>query len=128
VGGAVTACAALHPHQSEEDIVEFLVEFEVNVPKHTSKSEVKQRETAEAAAAAKLVDEGHLLRIWKRPVGRGESRILGLYRADSEGQLERLLGALPLREWMHVTVTPLEPHPNDPRRSGDHLPADRSHR
>jgi hypothetical protein len=25
-----------------------------------------------------------------------------------------LLGALPLAEWMHVSVTPLEPHPNDP--------------
>ena len=109
--------------------MEFLVEFEVNVPEHTSKSEVIERETAEAAAAAKLVEAGHLLRVWKRPVGRGASKILGLYRADSEAQLDGLLGALPLREWMHVAVTPLEPHPNDPGggSAADHR-ADRSHR
>jgi muconolactone D-isomerase len=40
--------------------------------------------------------------------------VLGLYRADSEAQLDGLLRALPLHEWMHVDVTPLEPHPNDP--------------
>jgi muconolactone delta-isomerase len=107
--------------------MEFLVEFEVNVPEHTSESEVSERETAEAAAAAKLVDEGHLLRVWKRPVGPGETKILGLYRADSETQLDGLLGALPLREWMHVAVTPLEPHPNDPGGGpGDHVRADGS--
>ena len=100
--------------------MEFLVEFEVEVPEHTPESEVSERETAEAAAAAKLVDEGHLLRVWKRLVGPGESKILGLYRADSEAQLDGLLAALPLREWMHVVVTPLEPHPNDPGgRFGD---------
>jgi muconolactone D-isomerase len=25
-----------------------------------------------------------------------------------------VLGTLPLRPWMSLTVTPLEPHPNDP--------------
>ena len=38
--------------------MEFLVEFEVNVPDGTPESEVKDRENAEASAAAKLVDEG----------------------------------------------------------------------
>jgi muconolactone delta-isomerase len=37
-----------------------------------------------------------------------------LYRAESEGELDGLLRALPLYEWMRITVTPLEPHPNDP--------------
>ena len=94
--------------------MEFLVEFEVNVPDGTPESEVEEREKAEASAAAKLVDEGHLVRLWKRPVAPGETRIVGLYRADNEAQLDGLLGALPLYEWMHVTVTPLEAHPNDP--------------
>lgn len=44
----------------------------------------------------------------------GESKAVGLYRADSEAQLDALLAALPLDRWMQVTVTPLEPHPNDP--------------
>ena len=94
--------------------MEFLVEFEVNVPDGTPASEVKNREHAEASAAAKLVDEGHLLRVWKRPVAPNEMKILGLYSADSKTQLDGLLAALPLYEWMRVTVTPLEPHPNDP--------------
>jgi muconolactone D-isomerase len=42
---------------------------------------------------------------------------VGLYRADSGAQLDDLLRALPLYDWMRVTVTPLEPHPNDPAGS-----------
>jgi muconolactone delta-isomerase len=95
--------------------VEFLVEFEVDVPSGTPASEVQDREDAEAAAAARLADEGHLVRVWRRPVAAGESRVLGLYRADGRAQLDGLLRALPLSDWMRVTVTPLEPHPNDPQ-------------
>jgi muconolactone D-isomerase len=95
-------------------VKEFLVEFEVNVPDGTPVAEVKDREDAEAVAAAKLVDEGHLVRLWKRPIAPGDTRIVGLYRAGSETELDGLLEALPLSEWMQVTVTPLEPHPNDP--------------
>jgi muconolactone delta-isomerase len=94
--------------------MEFLVEFEVDIPKGTPVSEVNDREEAEAFAAANLAGEGHLLRLWKRLVASGETRILGLYRAESETELDSLLGGLPLAEWMHVTVTPLESHPNDP--------------
>jgi muconolactone delta-isomerase len=94
--------------------VEFLVEFEVNVPDGTPASEVEARDNAEASAANRLTNDGHLVRVWRRSVGRGGPRIVGLYRADSESQLHSLLGALPLYEWMHVTVTALEPHPNDP--------------
>ena len=65
------------------------------------------------AAAARLVDQGHLVRLWKPPAAPGETKALGLYRADSEAQLAALLGALPLHDWMHITVTPLEPHPTD---------------
>jgi muconolactone delta-isomerase len=94
--------------------MDFLVEFEISVPEGTPKSEVTAREDAESAAAAKLVDQGHLLRVWKRDVAPGESRPIGLYRADSDADIDGLLRALPLYEWMRVTVTPLQPHPNDP--------------
>jgi muconolactone delta-isomerase len=97
--------------------MEFLVKFEVHVPDGAPAAEVEDREHAEASAADKLADEGHLLRLWKPPVAPGESRAIGLYRADSETQLDRLLAALPLAEWMDVSVTPLEPHPNDPAAS-----------
>jgi muconolactone D-isomerase len=94
--------------------MEFLVEFEVNVPEGAPASEVEARESAEAFAAAKLIDEEHLVRLWRPPAAPGESKALGLYRAASKAQLAALLGALPLADWMKITVTPLEPHPNDP--------------
>jgi len=104
--------------------MEFLVDFQVNVPDGAPEPEVKDRERAEASAAARLVDEGHLVRVWTRPVAGGENSILGLYRANGEAELEALLRTLPLYEWMHVTVTPLGPHPNDPgTRTVGPLPA-----
>ena len=35
-----------------------------------------------------------------------------MYRADSEAQLDGVLGALSLSDWMRFTVTPLDPHPS----------------
>jgi muconolactone delta-isomerase len=94
--------------------MEFLVGFEVEVPGGTPESEVNERQRAEASAAARLADEGHLLRVWKVAGAAGGPPVLGLYRADSEAQLDGLLRALPLYDWMRVTVTRLDPHPNDP--------------
>jgi muconolactone D-isomerase len=100
---------------------EYLVEFEIRIPRGTPESVVSARATAEAAAAAKLIDQGHLVRLWRLPVASGEAHALGLYRADTGAELDAFLTALPLYEWMHVTVTALEPHPNDPavRRHDD---------
>ena len=102
--------------------MEFLVEFESHIPEGTSESEIKARYSAEAAASAKLAREGHLVRLWRPPTAPGERKALGLYRADGKEQLDGLLGALPLHEWMQVTVTPLEPHPGS-RASGRHFEA-----
>ena len=97
--------------------MEFLVEFEVEVPAGTHDAEVEQHQRAEFAAAAKLAEDGHLVRLWRRPfVGDGTTAI-GLYRADSEAELDGLLATLPLADWLRVTVTPLEAHPNDPARA-----------
>ena len=94
--------------------MEFLVEFELDVPEGTAESEVEDRNNAESSAAAELAAEGHLARVWIRSVGPGHTRVLGLYRADSEAELDSLLRGLPLYDWMHVTVIALRPHPNDP--------------
>jgi muconolactone delta-isomerase len=107
-------------------VVEFLVEFEVKVPTGVSEPEVEQREEAEASAAAKLFDQGHLERLWRMSDAPSGKRILGLYCAASGSELNDLLTALPMYEWMDVAVTPLEPHPSDPQdtdlgaRTGDH--------
>ena len=95
-------------------MTEFLVEFELQVPAGTPQPEVNDRQKAESDAAAKLADEGHLVRLWRRPqVGDGTTAV-GLYRADNEARLDALLADLPLADWLRITVTPLEPHPNDP--------------
>ena len=73
--------------------MEFLVEFELEVPAGTPQPEVQQRERAESTAAAKLAEDGHLARLWRRPLA-GDA--IGPYRADSQPTLDDLLGALPL--------------------------------
>jgi muconolactone D-isomerase len=98
----------------KENVMEFLVEFEIRVPQGTPPSEVRTRQEAEPAAAAGLVEGGHLARVWNLRDISAE-KVLGLYRAASERELDELLRALPLYEWITVDVTPLEPHPNDPR-------------
>jgi muconolactone D-isomerase len=98
--------------------MEFLVEFEVNVPEGAPESEVDARFRGEETAAAALAREGHLVRVWKVPVGDA-SKVLALYRADSESQLVDLLRPLPLWDWMRITITTLEPHPNDPAVGGE---------
>ena len=94
--------------------MEFLVEFEVEVPADTPAAQVEQHQRAESAAAAKLAEDGHLVRLWRRPLLGDGTTAIGLYRAFSQAQLEDLLAALPLADWLRVTVTPLEAHPNDP--------------
>jgi len=94
--------------------MEFLVEFEVEVPDGTSETEVGRRTSAEACAAARLVEEGHLLRLWRRAAVADDTTVIGVYAADSQAELDDLLRALPLAEWMQLTIIPLAPHPNDP--------------
>lgn len=94
--------------------MEYLVDFKVTVPTGTPESEVKDREKAEASATAKLADEGHLVRLWRRTVTSRDRPIVGLFRADSETELNRMMGALPLYDWLDVSVTPLKSHANDP--------------
>ncbi len=94
--------------------MEFLVEFELEIPAGTPHEEVQRRQRAESAAAAKLAEDGHLVRLWRRPLVGDGSTAVGVYRADSEAELDSLLDALPIADWLRVTVTRLEAHPNDP--------------
>jgi muconolactone D-isomerase len=94
--------------------MQFLVEFEVEVPARTLDQQVEQHQRAESAAAAKLAEDGHLVRLWRRPLVGDGTTAIGLYRAFSQAQLEDLFAALPLADWLRVTITPLDAHPNDP--------------
>ena len=99
-------------------VMEFLVQFELDIPEGVAETEVEDRERAEAAAAQMLADDGHMVRLWQVLVGHSRARVIGLYRAGSRAELDGLLSALPLYEWMHISITPLVPHPNDPARIG----------
>jgi muconolactone delta-isomerase len=99
--------------------MEFLVEFDVHIPRATPDAEIDDRERAEAVAAGGLAREGHLVRLWRRPAATGATTTVGLYRADDQAQLEALLDALPFAGWMDVTITPLTGHPNDPATTSD---------
>jgi muconolactone delta-isomerase len=98
----------------EDRFMEFLVEFQLDIPVDVPTSEVEERKSAEAVAADELADHGHLVRLWRTFLNTGPVTILGLYRADSAAELSELLRALPLYQWMHTSVTPLLHHPNDP--------------
>jgi muconolactone D-isomerase len=97
--------------------MEFLVHFEFHIPDGVDDSQVEDRERAEAVAAETLAEEGHLLRLWHVSDGTAPTTVLGLYRADSKAELDAFLGALPMYEWMQISITPLVQHPSDPART-----------
>ena len=47
------------------------------------------------------------------PGGPGARKAVGFARADTKEELDGFLGAVRLNGWMHMTVMPREPHPND---------------
>jgi muconolactone D-isomerase len=78
--------------------MEFLVEFESHIPPGTPADEIQPRYSAEAAGSAELAREGHLFRLWRRPVAHGQRTALGLYRAANPAQLNDILGGLPVHD------------------------------
>jgi muconolactone D-isomerase len=94
--------------------MEFLTTLTTTVPEGTTDEIVAETRAREALRAAELIKQGHLIRLWRPPLEPGEWRSILLWSADSESELEDLLGSLPLRPWMTVEITPLQPHPSDP--------------
>ena len=94
--------------------MEYLTDLVTKVPEGTSSAKIDELRAAEAVRAAELAKAGHLVRLWRPPLGPGEWRSIGLFRAADEAELREVLASLPLHIWMKVTITPLNPHPNDP--------------
>ena len=94
--------------------MEYLTDMVTRVPEGTSPTKVDELRSAEAVRASELTKAGHQVRLWPPPLGPGEWRSIGLFRAADEGELRDILASLPLHIWMQVTITPLTPHPNDP--------------
>ncbi|MGB8035953.1 MAG: muconolactone Delta-isomerase family protein [Nitrososphaeraceae archaeon] len=94
--------------------MEYLTDMVTKVPEGTSSTKVDELRSAEAERAAGLAKAGHLVRLWRPPLAPGEWRSIGLFQAADEAELRQILASLPLHIWMQVTITPLNPHPNDP--------------
>jgi len=94
--------------------MEYLVNMTTHVPEGTAEKAVDEVRAREAAHSRELADQGHLLRLWRPPLRPGEWRSLGLFAADDEGALEKVLASMPLRVWRTDEVTPLSQHSNDP--------------
>jgi len=76
------------------------------VPEETSPAKVDELRAAEVVRAAELAKAGHhLVRLWRPPLGPGEWRSIGLFRAAAadEAELQGVLASLPLHIWMKVT-------------------------
>jgi muconolactone delta-isomerase len=96
--------------------MQYLVSMTTHVPDGTPDEAVADVRAREAAHSGELAAQGHLLRLWRPPLGPGEWRSLGLFAAEDAVQLEQVLASMPLRVWRTDEVTPLAPHPNDPDR------------
>jgi muconolactone D-isomerase len=97
--------------------MDYLVDFTLMVPEGTPASELELRTAGEGTRVAELAAQGHALRVWKPLPEDGRSRVIGLYRAADDTELQAILDSLPLRPWMEISVTALAEHPNDPARS-----------
>jgi muconolactone delta-isomerase len=94
--------------------MEYLTVFTVVFPEGTPGEVVEEAMRGEARSAHQLGEQGHLTRLWALPSDQDAWHTLGLWRAEDDAQLTRMLEALPLDPWMTVQTTPLTPHPSDP--------------
>ena len=97
--------------------MEYLVTMSTRVPNGTPEEADQEIRSRETAHSSELAARGQLLRLRRPPLQPGEWRTLGLFAADDDVQLEKILTTMPLRVWRTDEVTPLAPHPNDPALS-----------
>jgi muconolactone delta-isomerase len=93
-------------------------------PEGTPEETVDDVRGREAARARELAADGRLLRLWRPPLAPGEWPTFGLFTAGDDRRLDNTLASMPLHIWRTDVVTPLLPHPNDPRKSRGAEPAE----
>ena len=104
--------------------MEYFVDMTTHVPTGTPEETVDDIRGREAARARELTADGRLVRLWRPPLAPGEWRTFGLFTAEDDRGLDETLASMPLHVWRTDVVTPLSPHPNDPRNSRGAEPAE----
>lgn len=97
---------------------EFLVTFTPAAPEGTPAEEVEEATAREAIRVRELAKQGHFVRLWALPAEHGVSSALGLWRADSDAEMQAILQSLPLNPYLTTRTTKLAPHPSDPAAPG----------
>ena len=90
---------------------EFLVNIQITWPSDLPQETIDRISQEERNMAARLAEEGHLVRMWRVP-GRREN--WGLWRAEGATALHDIISGLPVWPYMEVTVHALAKHPVDP--------------
>ena len=88
--------------------MEFLTDLVTTVPEGTSPTKVDELRSAEAVRAAELAKKGQLIRLWRPPLGPGEWRSIGLFRATDEIELREILASLPLQHTYEDDIYPTD--------------------
>lgn len=105
------AIAGIANVKGRHDVMDFLVHISINIPAQMPRDEVEALVSAESERAAALATAGRLIRLWRVP---GQRANWGLWRAADATELHESLTSLPLWPYMHIEVTALAKHPNDP--------------
>lgn len=96
-----------------EQLMDFLVAIDVNLPPDFDAGRRSDLVAAEAARARELAAAGTISRLWRVP-GRWSN--VGIWCAADATELHDALCSLPLYAWLDIDVTPLASHPSDPGR------------
>lgn len=95
--------------------MEFLVRIEVNWPADGDEARKTDLIEQEAARAAELARQGHIVRLWRVP---GCWANVGIWKAPDATVLHEAISSLPFFPWLSVAAAPLARHPSDPGEPG----------
>ena len=94
----------LNPGERKEKPMEYLTDLVTTVPEGTSPVKVDELRAAEAVRAVELAKAGHLVRLWRPPLGPDEWRSIGLFRARRGDFHPRLVTPSYLDEGNHYAA------------------------
>lgn len=86
----------------------FLVRITVHVERANLVPDWNERAARERHLSLQLADEGRIEHIWRVT---GELGSVSVWAVRDLAELDALLAALPLRDWMSIETTAIEDHP-----------------